>query len=175
MRQETLSEPAQPTRARYLSASLIHDRRSVNAFLSAHHYLGGVPGWKFCLGAFHGYELVGIAVVSRPVSRHEDDGDTLEITRLAFAPGAPKNSPSWLIGRVKRVLWLQGIRRLIAYASSGEGHRGTIYRASGFELKGMTKGEPWTREGRPRSDRDVSPKRKFEFLLGLNSRSTGIQ
>lgn len=175
MKQDTLYEPSQPARARQLYASLIHDRRPVNAFLSAHHYLGGVPGWKFCMGAFYRFELVGVAVIGRPVSRHEDNGETLEIIRLAFAPGAPKNAPSWLIGRVKQLAWLQGKRRLIAYASTGEGHRGTIYKAAGFELVGETRGEKWSRDGRPRADQDTSPKLKFEIHPGLKTRSTGIQ
>jgi len=45
------------------------------AFVNRHHSTHDAPqGWKFGVGLNDGENVVGVAIVSRPVSRHRDDG-----------------------------------------------------------------------------------------------------
>ena len=54
-----------------------------NAFVAEHHrHHKPVRGHKFSLGCMVGGQLVGVAIVGRPVSRYLDDGLTLEVNRL---------------------------------------------------------------------------------------------
>lgn len=49
-----------------------------NAFVAKHHrHHKPVRGHKFSLGCIVGGQLVGVAIVGRPVSRYLDDGLTL--------------------------------------------------------------------------------------------------
>lgn len=55
-----------------------------NAFVSEHHrHHSSIQGHKFSIAAFDGERIVGVCIVGRPVSRFNDNGMTLEVTRLA--------------------------------------------------------------------------------------------
>lgn len=57
--------------------------KEANAFVEQHHrHHNPVVGHKFSIGCTDGEKIVGVAIVGRPVSRHLDDGWTLEVTRL---------------------------------------------------------------------------------------------
>ena len=57
--------------------------REANAFVEQkHRHHGKVVGHKFSIGASNGKEIVGVAIVGRPVGRYLDDGWTLEVNRL---------------------------------------------------------------------------------------------
>jgi hypothetical protein len=57
-----------------------------NAFVEkVHRHHGPVVGHKFSLGSVLDGNIVGVAIVGRPTSRHRDDGSTLEVTRLVAA------------------------------------------------------------------------------------------
>ena len=57
--------------------------REANAFVEQNHrHHGPVAGHKFSIGISDGEKIVGVAIVGRPVSRHLDDGWTLEVNRL---------------------------------------------------------------------------------------------
>ncbi|MDH7578923.1 MAG: hypothetical protein QHH75_14165 [Bacillota bacterium] len=85
----------------------------------------------------------------------------------------PRNSESRIPALAVR--WvrqhLPDVFRLIAYADPGRGHKGTIYRAAGWRLVGMTRSSSWTRTGRPRRDAALGSKLKFELLLQNRNRS----
>jgi len=56
---------------------------AANVFVAQHHrHHKPVRGHKFSIAAHLEGELVGVAIVGRPVSRVRDDGLTLELTRL---------------------------------------------------------------------------------------------
>lgn len=59
-------------------------------------YQGEVVGHKFSIGAAKGDEIVGVVIVGRPVSRHRDDGLTLEVTRLCTNGARGVLVPLWL-------------------------------------------------------------------------------
>ena len=57
--------------------------REANAFVEQHHrHHKGVAGHKFSIGCIQDGQLVGVAIIGRPVSRYLDNGLTLEVNRL---------------------------------------------------------------------------------------------
>ena len=65
-----------------------------NAFVAEHHrHHKPVRGHKFSLGCMVDGQLVGVAIVGRPVSRYLDDGLTLEVNRLCTDGTQWRKSP----------------------------------------------------------------------------------
>lgn len=57
--------------------------RGANAYVRDHHrHHKPTVGHKFSIACADGQEIVGVAIVGRPVSRHLDDYWTLEVNRL---------------------------------------------------------------------------------------------
>lgn len=116
-----------PTRLRLVPCSWA----DAAAFVDAWHRHHRAPvGYKYAIGAARGPELVGVAIVGRPVARHLDDGVTLEVTRTAVKPGAV-NANSLLYGAAWRAAKALGYRRLVTYTQAGES--GISLRAAGWE------------------------------------------
>ena len=61
------------------------DLATANRFVAAwHRHSRPVVGHRFSLGLFgEDFTLHGVAIIGRPVARVLDDGNTVEITRLA--------------------------------------------------------------------------------------------
>ena len=113
-------------------------KRQVNSFIRAYHrHCDTVSGWKYAISIRDDLSVFGILVVGRPVNRHVQDGETLEITRVALMSGAPKNSATMLIGAAGRSAKAQGYRRLVTYTLEIE--EGISLRASGYTPKYLTK------------------------------------
>lgn len=131
-----------------------------NKFVSAHHrHHGPVAGHKFSLAATLGGEIVGVAIVGRPVSRLLDDGLTLEVSRLCT--DGTRNACSFLYGAAARAAFALGYRRIGTYILASES--GCSLRASGWRLLGQRGGGAWGRTGRPRVDmHPTEPKLYFE-------------
>jgi hypothetical protein len=115
-----------------------------------HRHNKPMPGAKFCVGAAdENGVLRGVAIVGRPVARHYDDGDTLEVCRVA-TDGA-RNANSILYGACKRAAFALGYRRLVTYTQADEG--GASLRASGYRLVGERPARPgWNAPSRPRDN-----------------------
>lgn len=119
------------------------------AFVQDHHRHHTPPvGHKFSLAAMAGEELVGVAIVGRPVARRRDDGRTLEITRLCTA--GHRNACSFLYGAAARATFALGYSRLGTYILKSE--PGTSLKAAGWKLIGETPGRSWSVPSRPRID-----------------------
>ena len=88
--------------------------------------IGGI----FAVGASDGDRLVGVATVGRPVSRHMQDGNTVEVTRCCVVDGAPKRTPSALYGACWRAAKALGWSRLITYTLASES--GASLRGAGW-------------------------------------------
>lgn len=145
-------------------------RKTAQAYVRKHHrHHGPSIGDKFCLGALnHDLELVGVAVVGRPVARGLDDGWTLEVTRLAT--DGTRNACSLLYGAAARAAKAMGFRRIVTYTLEDE--RGSSLRAAGWTLDGLVQGRSWDTASRPR--KDVSPtcnKRRWVKTLGVAPKS----
>lgn len=121
-----------------------------NAFIAAHHrHHKPVVGHKFTLGAVKDERIVGVAIVGRPVSRHRDDGQTLEVTRLC-TDGTP-NACSFLYGAAAKAAFALGYSRIGTYTLPEEG--GASLRATGWKLIGKAGGGSWSSPSRPRVDK----------------------
>lgn len=126
--------------------------RQCNEFVAAHHrHNPPVRGWKFGVGVEVEGQLVGVAVAGRPVSRHLDDGVTLEVTRCCT--DGTRNANSQLYGAIRRAAKALGYVRLITYTLATE--PGTSLKAAGWQPSSVTTGQSWSRSGRPREDKHV--------------------
>ena len=121
-----------------------------NRFVSLHHrHHPPVVGHKFSIAAVKDDAIVGVCIVGRPVSRHRDDGMTLEVTRLCT--DGTRNACSFLYGAAAKACFALGYQRIGTYIMASEG--GASLRASGWRLIGATPGRSWNCESRPRVDR----------------------
>lgn len=129
-----------------------------NAFVQQlHRHHGPVVGHKFSLGAAMGDRIVGVAIIGRPVSRGNDNGMTLEITRLCT--DGTRNACSFLYGAARRATFALGYRRLGTYTLPGEG--GASLRAAGWRLVGERGGGSWSCPSRPRVDKHPTQTKLF--------------
>ena len=123
--------------------------KEANAFVAAHHrHHKPVTGHKFSLGCMQEGQLVGVAIVGRPVSRYLDDGLTLEVNRLCST--GEKNVCSFLYGAAARAGKALGYQRIVTYTLDTE--PGTSLRAAGWECMGLAGGKRWTGTRRPAVD-----------------------
>ena len=123
------------------------------AFVAQHHRHHRPPrGGLFAVGVAVGDDVVGVAVIGRPVARGLQDGWTAEVTRLCVVnePRA-RHACSMLYGAAWRAARALGYRKLVTYILSDE--PGTSLRAAGWHCVGETRGGSWTRPSRPRVDR----------------------
>lgn len=130
------------------------------AFVRQYHRHHGAPGaGRFCIGAIDGEQnLRTVAICGRPVSRHLDDGFTLEVSRVC-SDGA-RNACSLLYGAARRAGKAMGFRRFVTYTLATE--TGTSLRAAGWRPVGETKGQQWSRERRPRQILLLADKVRWE-------------
>ena len=129
-------------------------------FVRLHHRHHTPPaGHKYSIAAMQGDELVGVVIVGRPVSRHRDDGQTLEVTRLCTVE-CP-NACSFLYGAAARAAFALGYARIGTYTLKSE--PGTSLRAAGWRLIAETPGRSWSVPSRPRADKHpIEPKMLWE-------------
>ena len=129
------------------------------SFVAEHHRHHAPPvGHKFSLGVACGTQLVGVAIVGRPVARYLDNGLTLEVTRTAT--NGRHNANSLLYGAAARAAWALGYRRLITYTQAGE--TGGSLRAAGFRVIAERPPRPgWNTPSRPREDRGTEETQRY--------------
>ncbi len=140
-------------------------------FVSLHHRHHGKPqGGKFAIGLSESDEIIGVAIVGRPVARLLDNGYTAEVTRLCVLEGY-HNACSMLYSACWRACRAMGYKKLITYILEWES--GDSLRASGFKVKtigetnepALVGGGSWNREGRPRVDtHPMEQKKLFERI-----------
>ena len=103
--------------------------RQANEFVTNHYrHHKAVRGCKFCIGLRCDNEIVGVAICGRPVSRHYDNGTTLEINRLCT--NGYKNACSQLYGACVRIAKEMGYAKVITYILESE--NGASLKASNF-------------------------------------------
>jgi hypothetical protein len=103
--------------------------RQACAFVADLHRHHAAPrGHKFSIGLECGGQLVGVAMVGRPVARALDDGRTAEVNRTC-TDGTP-NANSMLYGAAWRAAKAMGYRRMVTYTQEGES--GASLRAAGW-------------------------------------------
>jgi len=118
-------------------------------------------GGRFAIGATTGEEMVGVAIVGRPLARLLDDGYTAEVTRCCVLDDAPKGSCSFLYGRCWRIWQQMGGTRMVTYTLETES--GSSLKGAGWKIVGKTKGGGWNREGRERDWQPIYGQLKFRW------------
>jgi hypothetical protein len=131
-----------------------------NAFVARlHRHHPPVQGHKFSIGADKDGVLVGVVIVGRPVSRHRDNGATMEVTRLCT--DGTRNACSFLYGAAAKAVFALGFDTIGTYTLPDEG--GASLRASGWKLIGERGNSSWNRAGRSRpNEKSVSTKLLWE-------------
>lgn len=125
-----------------------------NEFVKKHHYSGSfAPTAQIHFGCFldgkmHGAMSFGASIdkrntigfVDTGLSENEGWNSFLEINRIAFDDYLPKNSESRCIAMAIRLIKKNAphVKWILSYADGTQCGDGTIYRASGFKLCGIT-------------------------------------
>jgi hypothetical protein len=151
------------------------DLEEANFFVKAfHRHNGPVQGHKFSLGAVENGEIVGVAIIGRPLARGNQDGRTLEIARLCVKPNRPRvidskgrehadPTISFLEGKAVKAILALGYKRVTTYTLKSES--GAALRAAGFRIVAET--DPsyeWDCPSRPRVVTEPNqPKFRWEF------------
>mgnify|MGYP003120591938 FL=1 len=139
--------------------------REANEFVrNFHRHNKPTQGGKFAIGAVYDDELVGVAIVGRPVSSILDDGMTAEVTRVCVRDHAPRNACSFLYGRCWRIWQQMGGKRMVTYTLQTEG--GASLRGVGWRLMGEVKPQTWDRSNRPREWQPIYGQLKFRWEAG---------
>lgn len=119
-------------------------------FVNRNHRHNIAPvGHKFSIGLNDGEKVIGVAIIGRPIARHNDDGMTLEVLRVCVLEGYP-NACSKLYAAAWRAAKAMGYKRLITYTLVSE--PGTSLKAAGWKVIGQTqyKTKGWDVPSRPR-------------------------
>lgn len=125
--------------------------KDAREWVNRHHRHHQAPlSALFAIGIAVDDQIVGVATVGRPVARHNQDGWTAEVTRVAVLEGYP-NGCSMLYGACWRAAKAMGYRKLITYTLSIE--PGTSLKAAGWTVLGEVKGRSWNVPSRPRIDK----------------------
>jgi hypothetical protein len=145
-----------------------------------HHYAkGGSNTGTHFFGLFRqdSDECLGVAWYLPPTpnaAKATWDGDwkkVLALTRFVLVPGLPTNAASFLLGASIRAIREEGVWDcLVTYADQGQGHRGTIYKATNWEFMGEV--GPYT-NWLDADGRQVSAKRGPTNLAAEELRSRG--
>lgn len=108
-----------------------------------------------------------VAIWSNPAARNLPQIEWLELRRLAISPDAPRNTASWMLAvmvrLIKRLRPL--VTTLVSYHDTSV-HNGTIYRAAGWKPTKINNDGNWTRKSRPRPRaQSEHPKQRWELTI----------
>ena len=136
--------------------------KAANEYVAQNHrHHKPVVVCKFCIGCKEGEQLVGVAICGRPVSRHLDDGKTLEINRLCT--NGMRNACSKLYGACVRIAREMGYAKVITYILASED--GANLRAANFTCEGKAGGVIWT--GSRKRDNGVPQEMKKRYVYRI--------
>jgi hypothetical protein len=146
--------------------------RAANDFVEQHHRHSARTsndGGKWAIGLEHDGQLVGVAIVGRPISKTLwlQDPYAAELLRLCTSAGAPRNAESKLYGRARRVWQLMGGTKLHTYTLQRES--GATMRAVGHKAPAAeVKPQQWDRPSRRRAARPIYDEPKFRWTETLS-------
>lgn len=146
----------------------VHFAQANNLVEHWHRHHGRVVGYKFAVGVREYLDenkieaIRGVAICGRPVARNSDDGETLEVVRLAT--DGTKNACSMLYGACARIAKEMGYRRILTFTLESE--PGISLKASGWKFSGITPGKSWSVPSRERVDKHpLVPKKRWILEL----------
>jgi hypothetical protein len=124
-------------------------------FVRDHHSHCPPPaGWRWGHGVYNGDELLGVAMVGRPVARMIDHSQVVEVNRVCVSGWPHKlswNACSMLYGAAAREASQRGFNRIITYTLENE--PATALTAVGWAREQVTAGGSWNRAARKRKDK----------------------
>ena len=122
--------------------------KAAREFVAEHHrHNKKATGHKFSIGLMDGDRLVGVAIAGRPISRHLDDGLTIEVNRTC-TDGTP-NANSMLYGAIWRAAKGMGYTKAVTYTQAEE--TGASLRAAGWlPVKVLAARKGWAESSGPR-------------------------
>lgn len=123
-------------------------------------------GGKYAIGLEHEGELVGVAIVGRPVARLLQIEGAAELLRLCVSPTAPKGANSKLYSRAKRIWQLMGGTKFHTYTLTTEG-RESMRGAGLKEPEAEVPPQQWDRKARPRDLKAIYDKPKVRWTETL--------
>ncbi|SRR5579885_918488 len=138
--------------------------RKANDFVTCFHRHNGRTsrdGGKFAIGARDGEELVGVAIVGRPIARLLNDAFTAEVLRTCTLPNAPKNVNSFLYAACWRAWRAMGGKRLVTYTLTTES--GASLRGAGWKVVAQTSPGGWSRPNRQRRYQQIYGQEKLRW------------
>ncbi|GAA4692080.1 hypothetical protein APR04_005772 [Promicromonospora umidemergens] len=140
--------------------------RAANAWVAeTHRHHGPVRGHKFSVAVVDAQGSIhGVGIAGRPVARVLDDGEHLEVLRVA-TDGTP-NACSMIYGALRRAAIALGYspENVLTYTLRSE--PGTSLRAAGWHAVAHTTGDTWERPGRARVDRaPTGPKTRWHAAM----------
>lgn len=135
----------------------------LDRWIADRHYLRSVPaGARLRLWVIDSTGgRIGAMMWGRPSTRSLDKDSLLELTRMYLIDDTEHCAESRALAMARKHIrkHMPEVKGLIAYASTGQQHEGTIYRADGWFAIGLTakRRQGWSsRIGR--EDRDLSQK-----------------
>lgn len=129
-----------------------------------HRHHKPTVGHKFSVGVADNEKLVGVAIAGRPVARHLDNGERLEVLRVCT--DGTKNACSVLYGAMRRAGMALGYKPedILTYILDTED--GTSLRAAGWVKVADSRGGSWNCESRPRKDKaPLNPKTRWHAAM----------
>lgn len=162
------------------------DRDVAERLIADHHYARGTSNTStylhglYPVGWLWYVDCVGVAWWLPPTKSAAQawagkawEG-VLSLSRLVMQPEVPTNACSFLLSKSVRMIDRKRWPVLVTYADSWRGHKGTIYRAAGWEYCGETKPQAvYTINGRMTS-RKAGPKtRTHAQMIALGAELVG--
>jgi hypothetical protein len=137
-----------------------------------HRHHAPLPGgfaW-YCLGAVSDQQVVAAAICGRPTNRNNDDGQTVEVLRLAS--DGTRNACSFLYGAAARVAREMGAAEIVTYTLESES--GSSLRAAGWNRDRDGIKSWWTHAGTrtPAVTREHHAELKVRWSLAFRERVT---
>lgn len=122
------------------------EKKASHDFILNKHYAQRLPSISWCFGLFINDSLEGVLTIGKPASNSLCDGVcgveykafVYELNRLIVNEGLPKNTLSFFVSSVLRILKKENLI-IVSYADEGAGHQGYIYQATNFLYTGKTK------------------------------------
>jgi hypothetical protein len=125
--------------------------------------------YSICFVAEHDAIAYASAIWSSPIAanRMKEGKTALELRRMAIAQDAPKNTGSRMLAVMARLIkgHFPEITLLVSYQDT-EVHKGTIYKAAGWQPGQSTDGVSWSSETRERNkEQTLAPKIRWDLRI----------
>ena len=137
--------------------------KAANAFVATYHrHHKPTVGHKFSIGLSVNDDIIGVAIMGRPVARGSDNGFTIEVARLCT--NGAKNACSMLYQAAARASKELGYNKIQTYILQSE--LGTSLKACGWKKEAITMGGEWQHtHGKRNNNYPIEPKQRWARIL----------